>query len=174
MKYCCHCGYKLNEEKVEHTHSSHKEFQEIAPASAEVEYVCPRCGRLIHENVQPDEIRSLSRACHAELQRGRNDVARGMSSLILFIIAIIIAIVFLMLANKINGSGRSISTACAEFWVFVALTIVSIVLLGFAIYRLTLGLKRQVIYSKLLKDINNETFVQQLFSWNKLNKKILS
>ena len=160
MMYCYHCGYELNEEKLEKKKSSRQEFNEVAPASAEVQYVCPRCGRLIHFGHTEEEKKSLSRSCHAELQRGRNDFARGMSCLALFIISIVTSIVFLLLSNKTTGNGRAISTSCAEFWVFLGLAIVSVVLVVIGVYRTLLGLKRKRIYTRLLTDINNDTFVQ--------------
>ena len=160
MLYCYHCGYELNEEKLEQKKSTRQEFKDQASVSAEIQYVCPRCGRLIHFGHNEEEKKSLSRACHAELQRGRNDFARGMSCLALFIITFITAIVFLLLSNKTTGNGRAISTSCAEFWVFLALAIVSVVLVVIGVYRTLLGLKRKRIYTRLLTDINNDTFVQ--------------
>ena len=160
MLYCYHCGYELNEEKLENKKSSRQMFSEVAPLSAEVQYVCPRCGRLIKYGHNEEEVKSLSRACHAELQRGRNDFARGMSALALFAITAIISFVFLLLSNKTTGNGRAISTSCAEFWVFLALAIVSVVLVVLGVYRTLLGLKRKRIYTRVLKDINDGTFVQ--------------
>lgn len=160
MLYCYHCGFGLDEEKFEKKKSSRKTFDKEAPVSADIQYVCPRCGRLIHRDHNPEEKKSLSRACHAELQRGRNDFARGMSSLVLFAIAAISSVVFLLLSNKTTGNGRAISTSCAEFWVFLALAIVSVVLVTLGVYHTLLGLKRKRIYSDLLRDLNNDTFVQ--------------
>ena len=159
MLYCYHCGYELNEEKFEQKKSSRQAFNN-APVSADIQYVCPRCGRLIKHGHTEEEQKSLSRACHAELQRGRNDFARGMSCLALFLIAIIISIVFLLLSVKTTGNGRAISTSCAEFWVFLGLAIVSVVLVIIGVYRTLSGLKRKRIYTRVLKDINDNTFVQ--------------
>ena len=159
MLYCYHCGYELNEDKFEQKKSSRQSFKE-ASVSAEIQYVCPRCGRLIKRGHTEEEQKSLSRACHAELQRGRNDFARGMSALALFIIAAACAVVFLLLSVKTTGNGRAISSSCAEFWVFLGLAIVSVVLVVIGVYRTLFGLKRKRIYTRLLKDINDNTFVQ--------------
>ena len=159
MLYCYHCGYELNEEKFEQKKSSRQAFNN-APVSADIQYVCPRCGRLIKHGHTEEEQKSLSRACHAELQRGRNDFARGMSCLALVLIALIISIVFLLLSVKTTGNGRAISTSCAEFWVFLGLAIVSVVLVIIGVYRTLSGLKRKRIYTRVLKDINDNTFVQ--------------
>lgn len=160
MLFCYHCGYKLNDEKLEKKKSSRDNFKDVASLDTEVQYVCPRCGRLIHRGHELEEKKSLSRACHAELQRGRNDLARGISSLVLFTIAAITAIVFLLLSNKTTGNGRAISTSCAEFWVFLGLAIASVVLVTLGVYHTLLGLKRKRTYTSLLKDLNNDTFVQ--------------
>ena len=160
MLYCYHCGYELDEDKLEQKKSSRQSFVECAPVNADIQYVCPRCGRLIKRGHTEEEQKSLSRACHAELQRGRNDFARGMSSLALFMITAITSVIFLLLSVKLTGNGRAISTSCAEFWVFLGLAIVSAVLVSFGIYRTLSGLKRKRIYTRVLKDINNNTFVQ--------------
>ena len=160
MIYCCHCGQPINEEKIEAKASSREKFRDVANSDTEVQYICPRCGHIAKRGCDEEDIKSLSRACHAELQRGRNDFARGMSSLVLFAIAAISSVVFLLLSNKTTGSGRAISTSCAEFWVFLALAIVSVVLVTLGVYHTLLGLKRKRIYSDLLKDLNNDTFVQ--------------
>ncbi len=160
MLYCYHCGYKLDEEKLENKKSSRQAFKDIASSDAEVQYVCPRCGRLIHRGHSLEEKKSLSRACHAELQRGRNDLSRGISALALFAIAAVISVIFLLLSNKTTGNGRAISISCAEFWVFLVLAIASVALVILGVYHTLLGLKRKRIYTALLKDINHDTFVQ--------------
>lgn len=160
MLYCYHCGFQLDEDKLEKGSSSRQKFKEVADSNADIQYVCPRCGRLIHRGHSEEEVKSLSRSCHAELQRGRNDFAKGMSALVLFAIAFITALIFLLLSNKTTGDGRAISVSCAEFWVFLGLSIVSVILVVIGVYRTLLGLKRKRIYSVLLKDINNKTFVQ--------------
>ena len=160
MMYCYHCGFQLDESKLEKNSSTRQKFNKVADSSAEIQYVCPRCGRLIHQGHREEEVKSLSRSCHAELQRGRNDFAKGMSALALFAITFVTAMIFLLLSNKTTGEGRAISLSCAEFWVFLGLSIVSVILVSIGISRTLLGLKRKRIYTSLLKDINNKTFVQ--------------
>ena len=79
--YCYHCGYEIDEHKIEMKQSSFEVVQD-GDMSTSIAYVCPRCGHLIKENATEQDIKALTRACHAELQRSRNDVARGMSSLV--------------------------------------------------------------------------------------------
>ena len=44
--YCSHCGYKLDASKVESKKSSFDLTKEIEiDENAEIQYVCPRCGR---------------------------------------------------------------------------------------------------------------------------------
>jgi hypothetical protein len=38
--------------------------------------------------------------------------------------------------------------------------ILAVILLGLGIYNTVVGLNKKVIYTKLLKDLNNKTFVQ--------------
>ena len=73
--YCYHCGYKINEEAIEAKSSTRQKYAEDASIDADVQYVCPRCGHLIHHGYKKEDLKSLSAACHAELQRGRNDFA---------------------------------------------------------------------------------------------------
>ena len=70
--YCYHCGYKIDEEKIEKKQSTYKKFEGVE-MDTQIAYVCPRCGHLIHADGTHEDVKSLARACHAELQRGRND-----------------------------------------------------------------------------------------------------
>ena len=156
--YCYHCGYKLNENKVESKESTYQKFEGI-DADTELNYVCPRCGHLVHENASEEDVKSLARACHAELQRGRNDFARGMSNMIIGVILLVTAIIFLLLSKKADNQFR-ITVSSPEFWVFLVLAIISVILLTLGVVFTVFGLKRKTTYTSLLKDINNKTFVQ--------------
>lgn len=124
-----------------------------------VSYICPRCGHIIKSGFTLQDKKSLSAASHAELQRSRNDFSRGMAMLILGGILLIIAIVFLLLCRKAS-LGYAIATNVAEFWVFLILAIISVILLiGGSIFTFK-SVKKKKMYTELLKDINNETFVQ--------------
>ena len=156
--YCYHCGYELDEKKVEQKQSTYKKIEGL-DMDTTIEYVCPRCGHLVHENASPEDVKSLARACHAELQRGRNDFARGMSNVSIGVILFITSIVFLLLSRKADNQFR-ITVSSPEFWVFLVLFIISVILLILGVIFTVLGLKRKVTYTSLLKDINNKTFVQ--------------
>ncbi len=157
--YCYHCGYEIDENKIETKSSTRQKYINEAPLDADIQYVCPRCGHLIHEGHEEKDIKSLSAACHAELQRGRNDFARGMSNISLAIIFGITGFIFLLLSRKADIQNR-ISVACPEFWVFVALAIATVILVALGIMLLVRGIGRNRKYTKLLNDINTKTFVQ--------------
>ena len=156
--FCYHCGYKLDEKKVESKQSTYEKVEGL-DVDTQINYVCPRCGHLIHDNASPEDVKSLARACHAELQRGRNDFARGMSSLSIGIILLVTSIVFLLLSRKADNKFQ-IPVSSPEFWVFLVLAIISVILLTLGVVFTVLGLKRKTTYTSLLKDINNKTFVQ--------------
>ena len=157
--YCSHCGYKLDESKVESKKSSYDITKEVEiDEFSKIQYICPRCGHVIHEDLVHEEYRELSQASHAQVQRGNNSFAGGMCLNSLGIILGIISFIFFLLANKPLAG---FVTNCGEFYVAVALLVVAVVLLGFGIWKTVVGLKTKNHYSKLLKDINNNTFVQQ-------------
>jgi len=160
--YCYHCGKKINEEKIEAIKSSYtlldNEENEIAD-DAQIAYVCPRCGHLIHEGHTGEDIKALSRASHAQIQRAKNFLAAGLGSLSIGIIALIISILFFFLAKKPSNQYQLVTT-CAEFYVFVVLLSIAVILLVLGSVYTLRGFFRERRYESLLKDINNRTFVQ--------------
>lgn len=154
--YCYHCGMEINENKV----SSKINYVEVdSDSSVELTYVCPRCGHIIHANCDENEVKSLSQAAHAEVQRARNLFAVGMGSLSIGIISLIISIIFYLLAKKPNNQFQLV-VGCAEFWVFVVLLICAVGLISYGLFSTIVGLKKKNKYLSLLSDINNKTFVQ--------------
>ena len=156
--YCYHCGNKFDETKVEAKESTYSKFEGVG-SDAQILYVCPRCGHLTHADAKPEDVKSLARACHAELQRGRNDFAKGMSNISIGVILLVTSIVFLLLSRKADNQFR-ITVSSPEFWVFLVLAIISVILLILGTVFTIKGLKRKTMYTSLLKDINNKTFVQ--------------
>lgn len=156
--YCYHCGYKLDEHKVEAKNSSFSNVEEI-DENTKVEYICPRCGHLIHEGLNEEDSKALSRASHAQIQRAANSYARGMCMNALGAILLVIAIMFFFLAKK-PGHGGDLETNCAEFYVFLVALTVSVILLGVGIAFTIIGVRNKHHYTNLLKDLNNQTFVQ--------------
>ncbi len=160
--YCYHCGYKIDEKKIELNKSTRQQYLDVASFDTKINYVCPRCGHLIHEGCDEKDTKSLAVACHAELQRGRNDLARGMSSLTLAVILGVTGFIFLLLSRKADpyGGGVRISFTCPEFWVALVLGVTAVILLVLGAFFTSRGATRNSRYTSLLKDINNKTFVQ--------------
>ena len=65
--YCYHCGYKLDEHKLEAKKSSFDIVKEVeVDEDVQIQYVCPRCGHLIRANMSYEDSKALSRASHAQ------------------------------------------------------------------------------------------------------------
>jgi len=156
--YCTHCAKKIDEAKLEAKSSSYALAPEAAE-NAKIAYVCPRCGHLIHADIDEAETKSLAQAAHAQVQRARNFFASGMGMVSVGAIALIISILFFFLAKKPSNQYQLVVN-CAEFYVFVVLLVVSVILLGVGIGFVVEGIRRKDANSALLKDINNRTFVQ--------------
>ena len=163
--FCSHCGKKINEHALEQKQSSYvikDENGELLPVDTDqrVEYVCPQCGHLAHVDLNEEEIKSLSRAAHSQLQRGANSFARGMAFNLIGIIIGILAFSFFLLSFRSTGGKKVLDPSRSTFLVFVVMGTVAVILLGFGVYSTVVGLNKKVVYSKLLKDLNNKTFVQ--------------
>ena len=156
--YCYHCGYRLNKNAVESKKSSFEGVEEV-DSEAKVEYICPRCGHLIHGGLEEEDAKELSRASHAQIQRANNSYAIGMCLNSLGGILLVIAILFYILAKK-PSQGFVLQTNCAEFYVFIVLSVVAVILLALGVYKTVIGVRNKRHYSQLLRDINNKTFVQ--------------
>ena len=157
--HCCHCGKKINVKYHESKKSSLANVYGTITSNTQVVYVCPRCGTIVHENVTPEEIKSLARAAHSEYQRGCNLFSIGMGNVSIGIITLILAIIFFLLAKK-PSNNHQLVVNCAEFYVCVVLFAISAVLLTVGAIYTALGIYRKQYYTHLLKDINNKTFVQ--------------
>lgn len=159
MLYCSHCGKKIDEHKIEREGSSLEANKEEINETTEVSYVCPRCGWLIKKNLTEEEVKSLSTASHAEIQKGRNDFAWGMGMNMIAIICLILGYVFFLLSHKVASQGNLVTT-CPEFFVCVAFLAVGAVLLVVGLVFTFIGVYRMKSYQKLLKEIQNKTFYQ--------------
>ena len=129
-------------------------------SEAKVAYVCPQCGHLAHLDLSEEEYKSLSRAAHSQLQRGANSFARGMALNLIGIIIGILAFSFFLLSYQTSGGGKVLDTSKSTFLIFVVMGIMAVILLGFGIYSTIIGVSKKTMYTKLLKDLNNKTFVQ--------------
>lgn len=164
--YCSHCGKEINIDKVESKFNSAEIVEAEQTESLEetkVAYVCPRCGHLVHDHLDEADIKSLSAASHAEIQRGRNFFSNGMCLNVIAIIILILAALFLALAHKPANNHQLVMTS-PEFYVSVIAFAVGGVMLIVGIVFTILGLLKKTRYSRLLKDIQNEVFFQQLLT----------
>ena len=156
--YCTHCAKRIDEDRLEAKCPSLPSGAEI-PADAKVVYECPRCGHLIHAGLNEDEVKSLARASHAQIQRARNSLSTGLGSAAVGAILLIIGILFYFLACKPSNQYQLVTT-CAEFYVSVALISISVILLAFGAWRIVRGAVSAHANHVLLRDINNQTFYQ--------------
>ena len=156
--YCTHCAKKIDEAKLEKKASSYDLAPEVGE-NTQIQYICPRCGHLIHADISLAETKSLAQAAHAQIQRARNYFASGMGMVSVGAIALIIAILFFFLARKPSNQYQLVVN-CAEFYVFLVLAIISVILLGLGCGFVIEGIRRKKTNSSLLQDINNRTFVQ--------------
>jgi hypothetical protein len=72
----------------------------------------------------------------------------------------VISFLFFLLSRRTKAGVTVIRTDQSQFWVFVILAIISVILLAFGIYHAITGFKTRRKYLALLEDINNKTFVQ--------------
>ena len=158
--YCPHCAKHIDEAKIEASSSSYQivEATEIDEDSS-ISYVCPRCGHLIHEDLNEDEVKSLSRAAHAQIQRARNYFASGMGMVSVGVILLAIGILFFVLAHK-PSNGYALTVGSAEFLVSVILAAIAVILLVVGGVFVVRGVLTKRQNSSLLREINNGTFVQ--------------
>ena len=159
MLYCYHCGKQIDEEKIEAQSSLVIAENATSARDIKVEYVCPRCGHIIHRGCSAQEKKDLACAAHAQVQRGNNNFASGMSKVCLGAIFAVLALIFFLLSRKATNAFK-ITVNCAEFWIFIVLSIISVILLSIGLVYVVTGRKNKVHYESLLKDLNNETFVQ--------------
>lgn len=159
MLYCTHCGKRIDEHKVEKKAASEEIYSEQMDGETKVAYVCPRCGWLVHKDVSEEEKKSLAAASHAEIQKGRNAFAQGMSFNMIALILLVLSYVFFLLSHKANNQNR-ISYSAPEFWVFVVLLAVGALLLIAGIVLTVLGVTKRKHYEKVLLALQNQTFYQ--------------
>lgn len=122
-------------------------------------YVCPRCSHLIKEGLDEEDKKELSQASHAALHRGKNHFASGMVFLMLGAIFTAISFLFYSMSFKAT-SGYQLVTNCVEFYVFIGLLIIGIILLTIGAVNTIKGTLTTKKYRKLLNDIQNDTFYQ--------------
>lgn len=157
--YCYHCGKKIDEHALEAKQSTLENVSEELPEGTTVSYVCPRCGHLIHAGHDEKDIKALAAASHAEIQRGKNSFASGMGFAVVGVIALILSAIFYRLSYKPGQQNRFVPN-CPEFYVCCILLSLGAAAVIYGAVRVVMGVIKQQRYRKLLKDVQNETFVQ--------------
>ncbi len=155
--YCSNCGKEIDEKKIQKKLVS--DVSHEINEDTEIVYSCPRCGAHIHHDLNEEDLKSLSRAAHAEYQRGSNSFAVGMCNVCLGGISVIIAVIFFILSMK-PANQRQIDPTCVEFYVSMILFALGVVLLVVGIIYVYKGIHKKHHYNQLLKDINDEVFIQ--------------
>lgn len=122
-------------------------------------FVCPRCGKLVKNNLDENDIKSLARAGHSEIHRGRNNISSGMCALMIGIILAIVGFMFLALSFKATNGGV-LDTTCVEFYVFIFLVLFALCLLVYSFVSIFKGKNKIKRYELLLRNINNGAFHQ--------------
>ena len=75
------------------------------------------------------------------------------------VIVLIISLIFWRLSYKANNNFQ-LSTKCVEFYVFIVLLVIAVVLIILGTTLALMGIFKQKTYKQILKDIQNETFIQ--------------
>lgn len=158
--YCQHCGkdFKIDENKLSKIESNEKNKGLILDPRIEKVYVCPRCGHIVKSHLKEADLKELSQASHSEVHRAKNKFSTGMVSLMIGLILTCISFLFLSMSYKATNNYQIVFGV--EFYVFVALLTFGVVLLVLGITYITIGLVKSKKYQNLLKDIQNDTFVQ--------------
>ena len=156
--YCYHCGKEVDTSKA--FAKKHYIDASNAPEGASLSYVCPRCGHLMYDHGSEEDVKSLSRAAHAQVQRGSNSFAKGMWMVSVGVILGVISFLFFLLSRRTKGGVSVIVTDQSQFWVCVVLGVLFLVLVAVGSYYAITGAKTRRKYLGLLKDIANGIFVQ--------------
>lgn len=157
--FCQHCGkdFKIDEVKLEKINQETDKAILLNPNIEKV-YVCPRCNHIVKPHLNEADLKELSQASHAEIHRAKNKFSTGMVGLMIgFILA---CISFLFLSMSFKAANGFELTMGVEFFVFIALILIGSFLIIFGAIYVLIGVKRTKKYQNVLKDIQNETFVQ--------------
>lgn len=157
--YCSHCGYDLDQNKMQKALKKNTLTSTKRSPEAKDVFNCPRCQHVIKENLSEEEYKDLARAAHSEIHRGRNNNNSGLCFGVISFIVLAISFMFLSMSFKATA-GHTLVLDSVEFTVFLVLLSIGLVALTYAIIQLVLGIKKIRKYNGLLTRIQNETFYQ--------------
>ena len=157
--FCQHCGkdFKIDEVKLAKVNQEVDKSILLNPKIEKV-YVCPRCNHIIKSHLDESDLKELSQASHAEIHRAKNKFSTGMVGLMIGFILACISFLFLSMSFKATNNYEIVYGV--EFYVFVALIAIGLFLLIFGAIYVVIGVTRTKMYQNVLKDIQNDTFVQ--------------
>lgn len=141
--FCSYCGKKIN----------------IKSSDKDTKYICPRCGKLVHQELNEKEMKDLSAACHTEIHKSNNMLNGAKASLMIGGILLAISFLFLLMSFKATAGGELVKD-CLEFFTFIFLIFIGSFTLIYGSIRFVIGFKNKRIYQELLKNIQNETYIQ--------------
>lgn len=168
--FCPNCGSKLkneiNEIEVTQEVATNLESNEVSidnlvesASKEDVIGVCPHCGYAIPKHLNETEVKKLNQIAHNKFHSARNKWNTGMCGIVGGAILFAIAAIFFILCFKVAENYR-FSTEGEPFIVFVALSALSVFLFVFGGVYIGIANKNKKIYSNVIKDIGNKTFIQ--------------
>lgn len=168
--FCPNCGSKLkneiNEIEVTQEVAANLESNEVSidnlvesASKEDVIGVCPHCGYAIPTHLNETEVKKLNQIAHNKFHSARNKWNTGMCGIVGGAILFAIAAIFFILCFKVAENYR-FSTEGEPFIVFVALSALSVFLFVFGGVYIGIANKNKKIYSNVIKDIGNKTFIQ--------------
>lgn len=128
-------------------------------ARDEVIGLCPHCAQPITRHLDEVQIKKLNQVSHAKFHSARNQWNTGMCGLVGGAILLAIALIFFVLCFKV-ADNFAFSTQGEPFIVFVALSAISLACFVFGSIFVGIANYRKKVYSNLIKNIQNRTFVQ--------------
>lgn len=157
--FCQHCGkeFKINEAKIKKLNANIDDAY-VVNDKVDKAYVCSRCNHIVKTHLDKNDLKELSQASHAEIHRAKNKFSTGMVALMVGFILSCISFLFLSMAFKATNNYKLVIGI--ELYVFIALITIGCCLLVFGTIYVVLGVKRTKKYQNLIKDIQNDTFVQ--------------
>lgn len=159
--FCPNCGYKvknIGKARLEEQASLSSDFD--SNKQIKVAYQCPTCGKIIHDKLSQEEMKSLNQVAHGKIHKARYDINSGLCSLVIGIILAAIGLMFFALSFDLQKN-HTLDTTRVEFIVFCVLISVGLILAIFGSYLLIRGVIAKNAYQNVVKDIQNNTFVQE-------------
>lgn len=160
--FCSNCGKEVKRlKKIQEDKIVSKTQQQLdSNKQIMMAYQCPTCGKIIHENLNEAELKSLNQVAHSRVHKARYNINSGLCSIVIGLILAVIGFLFLALSFDLQNN-KQLDPTRVEFYVCCTLLGVATVLLTFGIITLVFGLKNKKTYQELINNIQHQTFVQK-------------